>query len=86
MKAKNNTEEQLKRIDRRVTVTYGVVVLYILLASIVASAADIWIRIILGVGAAMLLLRAVLLDSNARNEVDSIVEQQKSTTHTESQP
>ena len=84
MKAKSNAEEQLKRADRRVAVAYGVVALYILLASIVASTADIWIRIILAAGAAIFLLRAVLLDSTARNEVDSIGEQPRGKSQTTS--
>ena len=77
MEAKNNIVEQLNRINRRVAAAYGMVAIYVLLATAISiNIEDMAIRAILAAGGILLLIRAVRIDLASRSEADNIHDEQ----------
>lgn len=78
MEVRDNVVDQLNRISRRVAAAYGMLVAYILLATLVVQiTGDIGIRIILAAGGMLLLIRAVRIDLTSRYETDNVHEWQR---------
>ena len=74
MTFRNDIEEHLYRINRRVATAYGLIVLHILLASaaVFLTEESMWIRLMLAAVGGALLIRAVRIDSASRDEVDNL--------------
>ena len=77
MEVRDNVVDQLNRINRHVAAAYGMLVAYILLATLVVQVTgEIGIRIILAAGGILLLVRAVRIDLASRYETDNVHDQQ----------
>ena len=72
MQPPNDHQNRIMGIQRRVAFAYGITVLYILIATFVGIALDlrdnITARVILAAGAALLAIRAVLMDLSSQDE------------------
>ena len=73
MEVRGNVIDQLNRINRHVAAAYGMVVVYILLATIITlNMEDMAIRAILTVGGILLLIRAVRIDIASWDGADKV--------------
>ncbi len=77
MEVRDNVVDQLNRINRRVAAAYGMLVAYILLATLVVQVTgEIGIRIILAAGGILLLIRAVRIDLASWDEAGNVHDRQ----------